>query len=106
METRTITQYKIYVLWLNNMRGKAEDKTPVAAFDDLSKLNAFYLSQMDPWTDDSGAADYYGNVHSFNKTFKKGSLLEWFNPNNPGDNSYIEEAWVVSLNLGVPFNPS
>lgn len=71
METRTITQIRIYKLILNLMTDCAESGRIAAISDDYDKLVAWYKEQFAPETyrDDR-----------WNKTFKQGSPLEFFNP--------------------------
>ena len=70
METRTITQVRIYTLALNPMAGRAEERRIVALSGDYDRLVAWYRDQMVPeWRD----GQWY-------KYFRQGSPLEWFNP--------------------------
>ena len=76
MQTRTITEVLLYRLILNDMRSpKIEIKTLVAVSTSYEKLVEWYNSQKadDSWVD---TIDGY----NWNKTFKKGSPLEWYNP--------------------------
>ena len=67
METRTITQVRIYTLALNPMAGRAEERRIVALSTDYNKLVAWYRDQMVPeWRDGL----WY-------KYFRQGSPLEW-----------------------------
>ena len=70
-ETREITQTKVYILVLNPMTDKAEAARVIAVAFEKEKLIQFYRDETapEPWQDGR-----------FNKTFKKGSVLEWFNP--------------------------
>lgn len=117
METRQITEYKVYVLNLAEMHGGVDKSRPVAVFDDIEKLKTYYNSQLaeQPYSDE----DNYG--YKWHKVFKKGSLLEWYNPLSPvnqhnGDEFKIvswhdaafggvTENWVDTLAFSVPFNP-
>lgn len=71
METRTITQVRIYTLGLNPMMGRSEERRIVALSTDYNKLVAWYRDQLapEPWRD----GQWY-------KEFRAGSPLEWFNP--------------------------
>lgn len=81
METRQKTEYCFYVIVLNPMKGRAEDINGVAAFTSKEEALAFYLSCVtEPWVDEEQTPDFFGNAHSYNKAFKRGSLLEWYNP--------------------------
>ena len=114
METRQITEYKVYVLCLANMHGGVDKASPVAVFDDIEKLKNYYNSQLadQPYIDEP-SSDSYGNVHSWNKVFKKGSPLEWFNPASSleavswHDAAFggVVEDWVQEFNFNIPFNP-
>ncbi len=128
METRQKTEYKVYILNLDGMRGSSGNASPYAAFDDLDKLKAFYNSHLAeaPWTDEP-SADTYGIVHGWNKVFKKGSPLEWYNPLSPvnqrGNSDIFAEASYHDAGFGgvtvewwgifpsqdvckIPFNPT
>ena len=71
METRIIRQVRLYKLILNPMTGRCESGSVVAISLDYCKLVAWYNSQKAPTEYRDGG---------WNKTFKKGSRLEWFNP--------------------------
>ena len=82
MDTREKIEYGFWVIALNDMRGAAEDLRGIAAFSERADALAFYHScVVEPWTDEP-SADNYGNVHEFNKVYRKGSPLEWCNPPN------------------------
>lgn len=93
METRTITQVKLYKLILNPMADCAESGNIAAISDSYDKLVNWYRSQlnsMGPWRD----GRWY-------KVFAAGSPLEWYNPadnlelNNPGLFGHgILDEWV------------
>ena len=109
METRQITEYKIWILELAEMHGGVDKATPVAVFDSLEKLKYFYNSQLapEPYTD--------GQWH---KVFKRGSILEWFNSCDTLDElPYQQRAfggvgsdWInfepTNSSLRIPFNPT
>lgn len=83
METRTITQVRIYMLALNPMTGRGEERRIVALSTDYNKLVAWYNDQLapEPWRD----GQWY-------KEFRAGSPLEWFNP-----------AFSLELNRTAPY---
>jgi hypothetical protein len=91
METRTITQRKIYSLVLNPMTDRVESARVTAIAYDESKLRDFYQNEIaeEPYED-----------HNYHKVFKKGGPLEWYNPadiNIPENNFYghgIHSEWV------------
>ena len=93
METRSITQVRIYKLILNPMQApKIEFGEIVAVSTDYEKLVEWYKSQMAPegWYDGR-----------WFKTFVQGSPLEWYNPaTNLEFNAYdpfnhgIRDEWV------------
>ncbi len=83
METRQITQIKIYRLLLNPMRGKTEGIELVAVAYDKQNLIEWYNSQKaEKLIEDVGTPSFkcHGDSHTWHKTFKIGSPLEWFNP--------------------------
>lgn len=90
METRQITQVKIWVLTLNHMKHpKIEMMSNVAIAYDKQVLINWYEEQKCPTYKD-------GDYH---KSFKKGSKLEWYNPMNSTqeENNYEEglySEWV------------
>ena len=118
METRTITQVKIYKLVLNPMRGRTEANELVAAAYEKQALFDLMQRDYEPWQDvgqhaasgNSPLGQYSNPEHKWQKPFKKGSSLEWYNKPNPfedgfGDgipNNYgvgIHEQWVEEDNL-------
>lgn len=90
METRQITEVKIFALRLNPMRGNTEAVDVVAVAYDKQKLIDWYnsLKAPEPYKDygenhfspkgDMGG--YQSDSHCFYKTFIRGSELEWYNP--------------------------
>lgn len=72
METRTITQVRIYKLILNHMGDRCESATIVAISGDYNRLVSWYEEQklLKPYRDEEG---WY-------RTFADGSPLHWFNP--------------------------
>ena len=71
METRHITQVRIYVLALNTF-GSAESSEIVAISPEYDRLVQWYNDQFanENWRDSNG----------FLHTFKKGSVIENYNP--------------------------
>lgn len=90
METRQITEIKVWKLILNPMKGNIENSTIVAVSYEKRKLIDWYNSLLapEPYTDkgevsfpDKGDfTGYENNNHAFHKVFIKGSELEWYNP--------------------------
>lgn len=84
-----------WILILNDMRGRCEDMRPVARAETKEALVAFMEREREPWEDtgekhqlhdtDSEArvrGPFVERIPSYrwNKTFRKGGPLEWFNP--------------------------
>lgn len=96
METRQITQVRLYVLILNTF-GAAESGNIVAVSDDYQRLVTWYQSQFadEPYREDG----WY-------KTFKKGSPIEYNNPcgsvelnhTNPWNHG-IHDEWISTEDL-------
>lgn len=113
---------KIYVLLLSHMRGNIDNPQPVAIFDNLEKLKRYYNNQLSEkdWTDNEESLDFFGHSHSYQKVFKKGSKLEWYNPAEflePTSSSDIYFGGVCEQSLNTdkelsqdlfsyPFNPN
>lgn len=99
METRTITEYKVHLLFLNPMRERFENMDLVAFADNHEALWRFYQAQKtEPYYDDeSGISDVFGNDRRWYKVFKKGSVLEWYNEIDRDDQ--IQERWVTQETL-------
>lgn len=98
METRQVTEYKIYLLALNTF-GPAEEVVPVAQSSDLQRLQEFYMDNLLPYED--RFRDDFGFLHSF----KEGPLFN-FNPCSSlevGDvglfGDGIHELWVSENNM-------
>ena len=98
METRQITQVRLYVLILNTF-GAAESGNIVAVSDDYQRLVTWYQSQFadEPYREDG----WY-------KTFKKGSPLEYHNPCGSVElngtniwNHGIHDEWVLLDDLDI-----
>ena len=100
METRQITEVKLYKLILNPMRGNTENADMVAIAYDKNKLIDWYKSQFAPevWKDygensfpaKGGMGGYENSNHCWRKAFQKGSKLEWHNPINSFDANSME----------------
>ena len=98
METRQITQVRLYVLILNTF-GSAESGCIVAVSDDYQRLVTWYQSQFadEPYREDG----WY-------KIFKKGSPIEYNNPCGSielNDTNYwnhgIHDEWVLVDDLDI-----
>lgn len=81
METRQITQVKIYFLILNMMRDRMEGRSMVATAYSKEALCNWYQSLLVPegYSDTESDSDY---VKTYHKSFQKGSALEWYNTTN------------------------
>ena len=116
METRQITEYKIYYLTLSHVKSNVDNAHPVVAFDDLDKLITWLDSQKEYWVDNDGGADSFGSEHSYSKAYKKGSIIEWYNPPQDlvprewpscfGGVGYLWLADPTQSKLNVPLNPN
>ena len=102
MQTRQITEVKVYKLILNPMRGNMEDSRLVAIAYEKEKLLNWYTSFRAPEViveEGSPSFECQGNSHTWRKTFNVGSPLEWYNPmDNENINHYghgIQEEWAV-----------
>lgn len=103
MEVRTRSEGKFYVLYMNPVSDRAECRIPIAASQDYEKLVNWYNEQR---------CSMYRDNDGYNKQFKKGSRLEYFNSIgtfeiNP-DTLFghgIYEVWLV-LDDGKVSNPS
>lgn len=93
METRTITQVRLYKLILNPMQApQIEIGEIVAVSTEYEKLVEWYKSQLapEPWRD----GRWY-------KVFAEGTPLEWYNPENIELNAPcsfghgIKDEWVT-----------
>lgn len=110
METRQITQVKVYILALNCMRHRIEQRTIIAVSYEKEKLISWYNSlRTEPYTTEgSPSFEVHGDSHKWRKFFKAGSELEWYNPcyDDFTVNSFghgISEQWVtkeVAENFG------
>ena len=91
METRIVRQVKVYKLLLNDMTSAKIEYMDLAAFsDNKERLLNWYQQQFAPEPYNEEGV----NGWIFQKTFKKGSLLEWFNPMNEIYKQCIHEEWV------------
>lgn len=85
METRTVEQIKIYKLILNPILGKYEDEGLVATSASYEALDKFFSGEQVEMYKDQG----------YNKGFRKGGLLEWFNASRyNSERGLIEDEWV------------
>lgn len=81
METRTITEVKIYELHLNNMQGKSEESRFVAVSTCLGTIQEFYLENVTTPYEELGYNFHAQREnHRWNKNFLKDGPLEWYNP--------------------------
>lgn len=83
MESRQITEYKVYRLILNPMRGNTEDAITVAISYEKQKLINWYNSQLATEVyvkEGLPSFEVHGDSHRWHKTFREGSDLEWYNP--------------------------
>lgn len=83
METRQVTEIKVYKLVLNPMRSNMEAGEIVALSYDKQTLIDWYESQLapEPYNDEgSGSFAVHGDTHQWHKSFKKDGPLEWYNP--------------------------
>jgi hypothetical protein len=86
MEMRSVREVKIFILKLNDMRSAKIEYSEVAAIStDLDKLKAWYEEQRAPEAYRDG---------QWNKYFKKGSPLEWYNPGDGFCGQGIFSEWV------------
>lgn len=68
----------MWILQLNDMRErKSENLTFIASADTREQLDKFLLEESVPPYKDEGE-NYYGPT-TFNKVFRKGGPLEWYN---------------------------
>lgn len=97
-ETRTRTEYHVWILFLNPMRGHIEVRQPVAVSNSKENLLKWYQDQLtELWTDDSyEVRDIWGNTKKWHKNFKKGSPIEWYNLR---DDNAIKDLWVTQEEL-------
>lgn len=86
METRNITQIKVYKLILNPMTGRAEDENIAAMSTSKEGLENLLKEEK---------VEYYSD-EGWNKNFRQGGLLEWYNYARGAweKGELIEEEWV------------
>lgn len=77
METREITQGKLYVLYMNHVRDRWEDSTNVAVSTDYQQLVDWVNSfRVEPYRSEK---DLQVFGQSFLKVYAEGSPLEYYN---------------------------
>lgn len=84
----------MWILCLNPMTGRSEEMQPVARAETREELESFIEREREPWIDtgtksqlhDTDLAATLQGPHveqipgyQWNKTFRRGSVLEWFN---------------------------
>lgn len=82
----------MWVLQLNMMRNRTESRTAVAFSESKEKLEAFVAGErVEPYGDE-GFSDFGGHGTTFQKVFRKGGPLEWFNPPESlfGDDAFVD----------------
>ncbi len=108
------TEYKIFVLFLADVRDNVDNAQPIAVFSEKEKLVAWYNSMLtSSWVDNEESTDFFGRSHDYTKTFKKGSALEWFNPPHSLDEidafGGVQERWYDQIPeqsiFNIPFDP-
>ena len=109
METRQVTEVKIYKLILNPMRGNTENGSIVAIAYEKQKLIDWYNSLLatEVYAEEgSPSFECHGDSHKWHKAFKLGSELEWFNPCGSFEPDHyghgISEEWVMEQQLQNP----
>lgn len=81
MITRPATDIQLFVLYLNPVTGHVQDMTSIAVSTDHDALVRWYYEQMAPekYRDEGDSVrNMIGG--SILKTFKHGSILEYYNP--------------------------
>ena len=68
-----------HVLVMNMMRNRTESATEVAKFESKEAAIAFIESEKVPAYIDPGPGEFDQGTVNFNKGFRKGGPLEWFN---------------------------
>jgi len=101
METRNKTEFKIYLLYLNMMKDRAESSQCVAIADDPQKIIDWYNSLLTkPYSD---IVEEWTGPKPYQKIFRKDSPLEWFNPIGSFTPDHfghgIREQWVDAEEL-------
>lgn len=78
----------MWLLYLNHMQSaKSENVQPVLCADTKEDIESFLKQEEARWQDDGWA-----------KTYRKGSVLEWFNP--PHDNRYFRDIGTKDVFVG------
>lgn len=109
METRDITEVKVWKLILNPMRGNTENGTLVAIAYEKQKLIDWHNSLLATELykeEGSPSFDSHEFSHTWHKAFIKGSELEWFNPcdNFDSPNHYghgLNFEWLQGKNINA-----
>ena len=91
METRTVTQYKIYVLHLNDMRSSNIEMSEIA-------LISFYKEDLKEYMRSKKVETYRDG--RWGKTFEQGSVLEWFNSPHDIDSCNLEDSTWGTHGIG------
>jgi hypothetical protein len=101
VQTRMVEQVLIHKLVMNPMRGNTENSVLVAWSDDKEKIVDFYNHEkVERYTNDgSPSFPVHGDSHNWQKEFRLGGCLEWYNPIDSFDqlNHYgqgIQQEWV------------
>ena len=98
METRTVTEYKVFILMLADMRGNVDNLQAVACSTSRAKLISWVRSKVVETYVDDPSPDNFGVSHSYRKIYEEGSALEWFNPPTSlegfGGFGGIVERWI------------
>ena len=95
IENRQVTQVKVWKLIMNMMRNQSESGSLVAVSDDKDKLINWYNDQKadEPYSE-PGTNPFSGGPTTWHKVFKKGSLLEWFNPVNTDKPDHYNHGFI------------
>lgn len=89
METRTLTQVKIYLLFLNPITANSERNNLVAISYDKDILIKWYEGQKEEWRDGQ-----------YLKSFKKGSFLENYNAvEGTYGNGHFSKSWTTESDI-------
>lgn len=109
METRIITEVKVYVLCLNNMQNNAESSTPIVGSFERDKVVSYYNNEKVPTYQDDGINQFSQGATKWHRVFRKDGPLMWFNAvygdiSGPPDEHFghgIQEHWIIQ---GTPVN--
>jgi hypothetical protein len=88
METRQVTQVRLFKLLLNHMTDRAESISLAAV--------AYSKDSLLEWEKEQRAAEGYRDEHGYHKVYKQGSTLEWFNPCRNPDFEFVKFGGGVS----------